>query len=109
MASTSSFIGCLGMAPPPTAKPGTRKFRKALKLSDLLLFKEAAHRIAGLRAQSHPILDALGVEFDLRRLLQRIVGPHRFLHAAITRPGPLNDHHAVKGLLFLANPCQPNR
>src|SRR5260370_41000998 len=107
MASTSSFIGSLGTALP--VKPGTRKFQEGAELSNLLLTEKAAHRITGLRSQSHPILDALRVELELRRLLQRIVRAHRFLHSAVPRPGPLNDHHAVKGLLFLTNPRQPNR
>src|SRR5258708_1062052 len=79
-------------------------FRKALRLCDLLQTEKAAHRIAGLCAQADPILDALCVELDLRRLLQWIVRAHRFFHAAVPRPGPLDDHYAVIGLLFLANP-----
>src|SRR2546430_7361741 len=43
MASTSSFIGYLGM-PPPGESGGRANFREALKLSDLLLTEEAAHR-----------------------------------------------------------------
>src|SRR6267142_4352609 len=102
MASTSSFIGYLGVASP--AKPRTHKFRKALRLSDLLQTEKAAHRIAGLGSQADPVLDALRVQLNLRRFLQRIVRAHRFLNAAIARPSALNDHHAVKGLFLLANP-----
>src|SRR5229473_1921448 len=101
MASTSSFIGYLGVASP--VKPRTHKFRKALRLSDLLQTEKAAHRIAGLGSQADPVFDAFRVQLDLRRLLQRIVSAHRFFHAAIARPGALNDNHAVKGLLLLAN------
>src|SRR6266851_3897892 len=107
MASTSSFIGSLGMASP--AKPRTHKFQEGAELSNLLLTEKAAHGIAGLCSQSHPILDALRIQLDLRWLLQRIVRAHRFLHAAVPRPGPLDDHHAVIGLLFLANSRQTNR
>src|SRR5260370_35885515 len=102
MASTSSFIGSLGTALP--VKPGTHKFQEGAELSDLLLTEKAAHGITGLCSQSHPILDALRVELELRRLLQRIVRAHRFFHTPVARSCPLNDHHAVKGLLFLANP-----
>src|ERR1700674_628288 len=138
-ASTSSFIGHLQSCVTPEADPSRSpkrdqrartteknkppapgngaprqsrrrtKIRGALRLRDLLQTEKAAHRIAGLGAQTDPILDAFCVELDLRRLLQRIVRAHRFLHAAVPGPGPLNDHHAVKGLLFLPNPCQSNR
>src|SRR5713101_801144 len=84
MASTSSFMWSLGMA--PAVKPRTHKYLEGLRLSDLLQTEEAPHRIAGLRAKSHPILDTLRVELDLRRLLQRIIRAHRFLDAAVPRP-----------------------
>jgi hypothetical protein len=55
------------------------------------------------------MFDALGVELNLRGLFQRIIRSNRFLDAAIAWPSPLDDHHAVKGLLLLANPGQTNR
>src|SRR5438874_411773 len=54
------------------------------------------------------MLDALGVELDFRGLLQRIIGSYRFFDAAIAWPSPLDNHHAVIGLLLFANPGQTN-
>src|SRR5271169_3131590 len=105
MVSTSSFMDTWERPRPDRGA----KFRKALWLGDLLQLQEAAHGIARLCALPQPILDALRVQLDLRRLLQRIVRAHRFLHAAVPRPGPFNHHHAVKGLFLLTNPRQPNR
>src|SRR5262249_26379388 len=48
------------------------------RLGDLLVLKEAADRVAGLRPTIKPILDAISVEFDLCRLLQWVVGSYHF-------------------------------
>lgn len=80
----------------------------SLELRDLLLADEASHGVAGLRTDSEPVLDALGVKLDLRGLLQRIVRPHRFHDTPIAGPRPLNHHDAVKRLLLLADPGQTN-
>ena len=50
-------------------RSGRANFRKAPKLSDLLLLNETTYGVARLRAKSHPILDAVRIELDLRRLL----------------------------------------
>ena len=65
---------------------------------------EAAHGIAGLCADSEPILDAFGIQLDLCGLLERIVRPHQFAYTAITRPRSFNDYYTVKRSLLLANP-----
>src|SRR5260370_17084638 len=64
------------MRSPLRSRGGTRKTCQAGgELSDLLLTEKAAHGIAGLCAQSYPILDAVCVELDLPRFLQLIVRP----------------------------------
>src|ERR1700730_12163680 len=75
-----------------------------LRSRDLLQANKAAHRIARLCAYSEPMLDALGVQLDLRRLLQRIVCSHRFDDPSIPRAGALDHHHSIKRFLLLSNP-----
>jgi len=53
----------------PGETGGRANFRKAPKLSDLLLLKETAYGVARLRAKSHPILDTVRIKLDLRRFL----------------------------------------
>jgi hypothetical protein len=72
---------------------------------DFLLFDEASYRVAGARADTQPILDAVGIELDFRGLFERIIGSHKFANAAITGPGSFNDYYPVKGPFLLANPC----
>lgn len=80
----------------------------SLELRDLLLADEASNSVARLRTNTEPVLDALGVELDLRGLLQRIIGPHRFHNTPIAGPRPFDYHDAVKRLLLLPNPGQTN-
>src|SRR5579862_473839 len=77
-------------------------------LRDLLQLDETAHRIAWLCANAEPVLDAIRIELQFRGLFQWIVRAHQFHDAAIPRPGLLNHHYAVVGLLLFANPRQPN-
>jgi len=76
----------------------------SLGLRDLLLADKASNGVAGLRTYSEPMLNAVGVELDLRGLLQRIVCPYRFHDTPVAGPRPLDDHDAVKRLLLLPNP-----
>src|SRR5271155_3456518 len=73
-------------------------------LRDLLLVDKATNGVAGLRTDSEPMLDAFGVELNLRWLLQRIVGSHQLNNAPVPWLAAFNHHHAVKRLLLLANP-----
>src|SRR3984885_3860607 len=77
-------------------------------LRDLLQLDETAHRIAWLCANAEPMLDAIRIQLQFRGLLEWIVRAHQFHDAAIPRPGLLNHHYAIVGLLLLANPRQPN-
>jgi hypothetical protein len=79
-----------------------------VQLRDLLLTNEAAHGVAGLRANSKPMFDAFDVKLDLRRLFERIISSYRFDHAPITRAGPLNHYHTVKRSLLFADPGKTN-
>src|SRR6267378_3723931 len=54
--------------------------------------QEASNGVAWLGPASKPILDAVGVQFDFRRVLQRVV----------------RYHDPVKRVLFLADPSQTN-
>src|SRR5271155_3650324 len=74
-----------------------------LRLGDFFALEEAADGVAGLRALAEPILDALRVQLDFRGLFERVVSADEFAGATVTRTGAFDDHHAVKGLLFLAN------
>ena len=73
-------------------------------LCDLVLVDKATNGVAGLRTDSEPMLDAFGVELDLRRLLQRIVGSHQFHNTPVPWLAAFDHHHAVERLLLLANP-----
>src|SRR3984957_428099 len=77
--------------------------------SNLLIAQETDDGIAGLGTAPQPILDAFGVELDLRRILEWVVGPHDFDKATVAG-APLVDHHyAITRHLLLANPSQTNR
>jgi hypothetical protein len=78
--------------------------RISLGLSDLLLVDKATNGVARLRTDSEPMLDAFGVELDLRGLLQRIVGSHQFHNTPVPWLAAFNHYHAVKRFLLLANP-----
>src|ERR1700737_3524375 len=82
---------------------------KGEQLRDFLLTNEAAHGVAGLCADSEPVLDAVGVELDLGGLFERVVGAHQFANAAIARAGALDHDDAIERSLLLANPRQTNR
>src|ERR1700675_1194648 len=73
-------------------------------LRDLLLVDEATNGVARLRTDSEPMLDAFGVELDLRGLLQRIVRSHQFHNTPVPWLAAFNNHHAIERLLLLANP-----
>src|SRR6266404_7863880 len=80
-----------------------------LKLRDFLQADKAAHGVAWLSARSEPVLYALGVQLDLRRLLERIIRTDQFHHTPIAGLTTLNDHHTIKRFFFLSNPGQSNR
>jgi hypothetical protein len=80
----------------------------SLELRYLLLAYEAADGIAGLRANTEPMFQPLGIEFDLRGFFQRIVRPYQVDHAPVTGTSALDYHDAVERLLFLSNPGQTN-
>src|ERR1700692_732580 len=72
-------------------------------LRDLLLVDEATNGVARLRTDSEPMLDAFGVELDLRGLLQRIVRSHQFHNTSVPWLAAFNNHPAVERLLFFAH------
>src|SRR5437660_8106963 len=80
-----------------------------LKLRDFLQADKAAHGVAWLSARSEPVLYALGVQLDLRGLLERIIRTDQFHHPPIAGLTALNHHHTIKRFLFLSNPGQSNR
>jgi hypothetical protein len=80
----------------------------SLELRYLLLANEAADGIAGLRPNTKPMLEPLGVEFDLRGFFQRIIRPYRFDDAPIAGACALDYDNAVEWLLLLSNPGQTN-
>src|SRR5208282_75566 len=111
MASTSSFILHLhvldlrlAVEKAPRLTGDAQEMGTSLGLRDLLLVDKATNGVARLRTDSEPMLDAFGVELDLRGLLQRIVGSHQFNNAPVPWLAAFNHHHAVKRLLLLANP-----
>ena len=78
-------------------------------LGRLRVAYKASYGFAGLSAFADPILDALAIELDGRRFLLGIVGPNNFHKTAIARPGLFGNHHAIKGMLLLANSGKPYR
>ena len=60
----------------------------------------------GCAPQDKPVLHALGIQLDCRRLLERIVGPHDLDRPAITGFPLVEDHNAVKRLFLLAKSSQ---
>src|SRR5580765_544414 len=99
----------------PPISSGGRKFAldcdawNPRELSDFLQFDEAAHGIARLSARPEPVFHALGVQLNLRGLLEGVVGSDRFHNATVARLAALNHYHAIKRLLFLSEPRQTNR
>jgi hypothetical protein len=89
--------------------PPEERFVAAILLSDLLQFDEAANGVTGTGADAQPIFDAIGIEFNFRGFLERIVCAYKLANAAITGPGSFNHYHAVKGAFLFANPCKANR
>src|ERR1700760_1384025 len=81
----------------------TGGFTSTTVLRDLLQLDETAHRIAGLCADAEPVLDAIRIQLQFRRLLEWVVCAHQFHDAAVSGPGLLDHHYAVVGLLLLAN------
>src|SRR5439155_2737481 len=80
-----------------------------LKLRDFLQADKAAHGVAWLSARSEPILHTLGVQLDLRGLLERIIRSHQLHHAPVAGLAALNHYHAIKWFLSLSNPSKANR
>src|SRR5207253_9787312 len=80
-----------------------------LKLRDFLQADKAAHGVAWLSARSEPVLYALGVQLDLRGLLERIIRTDQFHHTPVAGLTALNDYYTIKRFLFLSNPGQSNR
>src|SRR5216683_3020205 len=76
------------------------------KLSYFLQLEKTPNSIARLCSYAKPILDAVGIQLDLRGLFQWVVSPDGFTHTPIPGPGPLNDHNAIKRLFLLANSGQ---
>src|SRR3984957_2315860 len=111
-----SFYQLFHPSPPPArSSPGPWKTRPgpvgvaqergtSEGLRDLLSVDEATNGVARLRTDSEPMLDAFGVELDLRGLLQRIVGSHQFHNTPVPRLAAFNHHHAVERLLLLCHP-----
>src|SRR4029077_6945897 len=106
---------------PPRARPSAGRGNRApgltgdaqemgtsLGLRDLLLVDKATNGVAGLRTDSEPMLDAFGVELNLRGLFQRIVGSHQFNYTPVPWLAAFNHHHAIERFLLLANPGQTN-
>src|SRR5712692_2140891 len=113
MASTSSFIVSLHSAPTapgdaagvcPGGARGTAWQNG--RSGDLLFAQEAADGVAGLGATAEPVFYALGIQFHLGRILQRIVRTHDFYGPAVARPPLVHHHNAVKRPLLLANSRQ---
>src|ERR1700686_3711049 len=75
---------------------------------DLLGGQEASDSVAGLRSTAKPVLDALGIELDFRRVFQRIVGSHDLHRSAIAGLTLVEHHNTIKWLLLLAYPSQTN-
>src|SRR5882762_1746551 len=70
--------------------------------------QEASNGVAWLGTASKPILDAVGVQFDFRRVLQRVVRSHDLYSPAIAGLAFVQYHNPVKRVLFLADPSQTN-
>src|ERR1700722_4135903 len=80
------------------------RLARRMRLGDLLVAQETDDGIAWLGTAPQPILDPLGLELNLRRILQWVVGSHDFDKATVAG-APLVDHHdAITRHLFLANP-----
>src|SRR5258705_13923126 len=70
--------------------------------------QEASNGVAWLSPASKPILDAVGVQLDFRRVLQRVVCSHDLYSPAIAGLALIQYHNPVKRVLFLADPSQTN-
>jgi hypothetical protein len=79
------------------------------KLRDFLQADETAHGVAWLSSRSKPVLYALGIELNLRRLLERILGSDQLHHPPVARLAALYHDYAIKWFLFLSNPGKANR
>jgi hypothetical protein len=103
------------ISPYPSAGRGNQDYdldmskRAELELSDFLLLEKTPNCITWLCPYPKPILNAIGIQLDLRGLLQWVIGPDCFTHTPVPGPGPLNYHHAVKRFLLFANSGQSNR
>src|SRR5690242_2592018 len=75
---------------------------------DFLSLQEASNCVTGLCSASHPIFDAVSVQLDFRRLLQRIIGPYDLYGPAIAGFAFIENYNPVERLLFLAKPSQTN-
>src|SRR6201984_2194947 len=127
MTSTSSFIpappfstcgdqtDCFLRCRTPRCRRGVAKksqkcdAQEPLKLRDFLQTNKTLHGVARLSACSEPILYALGIQLNLGRLLQWVVGSDQFHHAPVAGAAALNHHHTIKRLFFFSNPCKANR
>src|ERR1700745_622656 len=102
------------MQNPPLPQGGRSKSQKwdaqgALKLRDFLQANKTLHRVARLSASPEPILHTLGIQLNLGRLLQWVVGSDQVPHTPFAGLAALNDHHTIKRLLSLSNPGKANR
>src|SRR3984893_18272391 len=90
----------------PAGSPRAAALPSSGSSGDFLGVQEASDRVARLGTASKPILDAVGVQLDFRRGLQRVVRSHDFDSSAVAGFAFIQHHNAVKRVLFLADPSQ---
>src|SRR6202022_562410 len=70
--------------------------------------QEASDRVARLGSASEPILDAVRVQLDFRRILQRVVRSNNFYSSAVAGLAFIQHHNPIERSFFLTNPSQTN-
>src|SRR5438067_8471317 len=104
----------LGLVPRPAVGPCRRHLqrfggRQALVLLPVAgLLQDALHRLARLGADRQPVLRALGVDLDARRLLLGVVDPDVLDGPTVTLGARVGDDDAVLRVADLAHPQKPD-